>query len=143
MNTSNNVESEILLPSTPNTSNLQPSSTPSKENENDPIFSDPNVSRNLYWKGYRQVNQEVQNLESIIQSLSSPMKNNVLTRVVEKRPIKDILTHTSCKTQNEAIVCNTFITRLKNLYGERRFPSFHRTLNEFFSDQVDDENFLA
>ena len=43
INTSNNVESEILLPSTSNTSNLQPSSTQSKENENDPIFSDPNV----------------------------------------------------------------------------------------------------
>ena len=71
------------------------------------------------------------------------MKNNVLTRVVEKRPIKDILTHTSMEAQIEAIVCNTFITRSKNLYCERRFPTFHRTLNEFFGDQLDDENFLA
>ena len=45
--------------------------------------------------------------------------------------------------QNEAIVCNAFITRLKNMYCEMRFPTFHRTLNEFFSNQLDDENFLA
>ena len=71
------------------------------------------------------------------------MKNNVLMRVVKKRPIKDILIHTSCEMQNEAIVCNAFITRLKNLNCERRFPTFHRTLNKFFGDQLDYENFLA
>ena len=53
------------------------------------------------------------------------------------------MTHTSCETQNEATVCYAFITHLKNLYCERRFPTFHRTLNEFFGDQLDDENFLA
>ena len=69
------------------------------------------------------------------------MKNNVLKRVVEKRPIKDILNYTSCEKQNQAIVYNAFITCLKNLYCERRFPTFYRPLNEFFSDQLDDENF--
>ena len=70
MNTSNNVESEVALPFTSNTSNPQPSSTPSK---------------------YK---------------------------------VQDILIHTSCEMQNEAIVCNAFITCLKNLNCERRFPTF-------------------
>ena len=58
-------------------------------------------------------------------------------------PIVEILAHTTCDSVFEAQVCKALITRLKALNKERRFPTFHRLLNEVFGDQLNDKAFLA
>ena len=57
-------------------------------------------------------------------------------------PIVEILAHTTCDSVFEAQVCKALITKLKALNKERKFPTFHRLLNEFFDDQLNDEAFL-
>ena len=66
----------------------------------------------------------------------------VFSKVVPK-PTVEILAHTTCDSVFEAQVCKALIIRLKALNKERKFPNFHRLLNEVFGDQLNDEAFLA
>ena len=99
-------------------------------------------SSSSYWHDQKKVQHHSKNLESIIQKLSSPVKMAVFSKVIPK-PTVEILAHTTCDSVFEAQVCKALITRLKALNKERKFPTFHRLLNEDSGDQLNDEAFLA
>ena len=81
------------------------------------------------------------NLESIIQNLSSPVKNKTLRNT--NHSVNDILTNTSCESYYQAKVCESFLQTLKKLNLDKKYKEFHTLLNDIFSDeQLVDISFL-
>ena len=81
------------------------------------------------------------NLESIIQNLSSPVKNKTLRNT--NHSVNDILTNTSCGSYYQAKVCESFLRMLKKLNLNKKYTEFHTLLNDIFSkEQLVDILFL-
>ena len=72
------------------------------------------------------------NFESIIQNLSSPVKNKTLRNI--NHSVNDILTNTSCDSCYQAKVCNSFLQKFKKLNLDKKCKEFHTLLNDIFSE---------
>ena len=59
------------------------------------------------------------NFESIIQNLSSPVKNKTLRNI--NHSVNDILTNTSCDSCYQAKVCNSFLQKFKKLNLDKKY----------------------
>ena len=81
------------------------------------------------------------NLESIIQNLSSPVKNKTHRNI--NHSVNDTLTNKSCDSYYQAKVCESFLQTLKQLNLDKKYKEFHTLLNDMFSEeQLVDISFL-
>ena len=98
---------------------------------------DKNTGRD--WHTLKKAQRRVENLESIIQTLSSSIKKAVTRTVVGKhnKTVNEILTYTKSSDIYEAKVCQALLNELSYLDS-----AFHEKLHVLFGEQLDDENFL-
>ena len=92
-----------------------------------------NVSRN--WKAYREVKDKTKNLESIIQSLSSPIKHTV-RRNLASSVLMDVI------SIHETTIVTSLIDYLKELNKQGQYPAMHKTMHSVFKNKMNDTNFL-
>ena len=98
-------------------------------------------SRPLSWKSYREVKEKTRNLESIIQSLSSPIKSTV-TRNLTDSVLSDVIVNADSNSVHEAIAVSNLTDHLRDLNQKRLFSKLHETMNSIFKGKMTDENFL-
>ena len=111
------------------------------ETENSFDLTDTRNRSSLYYKNYRETNEKIDNLERVIQSISSPIKTNIAKKIQSNSRLSEILAYTDV-TFNEARVCDSLIDYLKKLYSDKKYPDFYRTLHNIFDQQLQDEQFL-
>ena len=78
-----------------------------------------NNERNEYWRKYRDVKRKYQNLENIIQTLSSPVKRNVCRDVS-----KEVL-------HFDKVICEGLMKYLRQLWDAKKYPEFYRFCGKF------------
>jgi len=100
----------------------------STEAPSESIDTEPCITaRNKYWREYRDVKRKSQNLEDIIQSLSSPVKLNVCRNVF--KVVNDF----------DKVVCEGLMKYLYQLWNAKKYPEFYNLLVEVCSEQLIDE----
>ena len=98
-----------------------------------------NVSRN--WKAYREVRDKTKNLESIIQSLSSPIKHTV-KRNLASSVLMDVIINTDSESIHETTIVTSLIDYLKELNKQGQYPAMHKTMHSVFKNKMNDTDFL-
>ena len=103
---------------------------------------DKNTGRD--WCTLKETQQRVENLESIIQTLSSPVKRHVIRTVVGKhnKTVNEISTYTKSSDIYEAKMCQALLKELSHLHKSKRYSVFDEKLHVLFGEQLDDEKFL-
>ena len=93
-----------------------------------------------YMKNYRTAKEKTEDIEILIQSLSSPVK-----RTVSKTPSNCVLSavvNTDSSSIHEAAVNNSLIDYLKYLDINKQYPILHQMMHKVFGNKMTDEDFL-
>ena len=93
-----------------------------------------------YMKNYRTAKEKTEDIEILIQSLSSPVK-----RTVSKTPSNFVLSavvNTDSSSIHEAAVNNSLIDYLKYLDINKQYPILHQMMHKVFGNKMTDEDFL-
>ena len=99
------------------------------------------ASQRQYWKDYKYRKRKSERLEQIITSMKSPARKKVLSDVVKRAPLDEILTYTASKDTHEAKVVESVINRLKTLNAEKKYSAFYQLINTFFCNEMEDVSF--
>ena len=83
-----------------------------------------------------------QNLENIIQSLASPIKQRVKQNLVDS-VLSDVIVNFNIKSVHETTVVANLIEYLKDLIKTRENPVIHETTNKTFEDEMTEPRFLS
>ena len=83
-----------------------------------------------------------QNLENIIQSLASPIKQRVKQNLVDS-VLSDVIVNVNIKSVHETTVVANLIEYLKDLIKTRENPVIHETTNKTFEDEMTEPRFLS
>ena len=95
-----------------------------------------------YWKSYRESKEKEKNLENIIQSLASPMKQCVKQNLVDS-VLSDVIVNVNTTSVHETTFVTNLIEYLKHLNKNRQYPLMHETMSKIFKDKMTDPSFLS
>ena len=95
---------------------------------------DPN-----YWETYREYREKKSNLESIISSMSSPVKKKISRSVIQTTA--EILLYTNAEDPFEAKFSNALLAHFKKLYFQTSFALFHKTMDDIFVVEMENDAF--
>ena len=89
------------------------------------------TDRNEYWRKYKEEKRKSQNLENIIQALSSPVKRNVCRNLSNE--VLDF----------DQIICEGLLKYLRQLWNKKQFHEFYNLLWNVCGEQlIDNPSFI-
>ena len=89
-----------------------------------------------------KVREKEKNLENVIQSLASPIKQCVKQNLVYS-VLSDVIVNVNTTSVHETTVVTNLIEYLKDLNKNQQYPLMHETMNKIFKDKTTDPSFLS
>ena len=91
---------------------------------------------------YRESKEEQKNLENVIQSLASPIKQCVKQNLLDS-VLSDVIVNVNTTSVHETTVLTNLIDYLKCLNKNRQYLLMHETMSKIFKDKLTDPSFLS